>query len=287
MPLDYVTRFAPSPTGPLHLGHAYSALLAWDRAQARGGRFLLRIEDTDQARCKPAFEAAIYDMLAWLGISWPQPVLRQSDDLVRYKTALNQLIEKDLCYSCSCSRGDIRTALAAPQEGVLPLGPDGVVYPGTCRGRGMGQRGAGKAIRLDMRKAISVLGDVARLGFLETGPAVPDLQRLSAHHLINCVGDVVLARGDTGIAAYHLAVVVDDAAQDITEVVRGADLSQATHIHRVLQALLELPVPSYYHHMLIRDEAGKRLAKRDDARALSKYRSEGATPADIRALVGL
>lgn len=287
MPPDYVTRFAPSPTGPLHLGHAYSALLAWDRAQAQGGTFLLRIEDTDTARCKPEFEAAIYDMLAWLGISWPAPVLRQSENLGSYRSALNQLIELDLCYSCSCSRRDIRAALAAPQEGILPLGPDGLVYPGTCRGRGIGHPGSGGAIRLDMGKAVSGLGDVGKMGFWETGSEEPHLRFLSSRHLIKAVGDVVLGRADTGVAAYHLAVVVDDAAQGITEVVRGADLAEATHIHRLLQALLQLPVPSYYHHTLIRDNAGKRLAKRDDARALAKYRSEGATPADIRVLVGL
>ena len=287
MPPNYVTRFAPSPTGPLHLGHAYSALLAWDRAQAAGGTFLLRIEDIDSARCKPEFEAAIYDMLGWLGITWPAAVLRQSDNLKAYRSALNKLIGMAICYSCSCSRGDIRAALAAPQEGVLTHGPDGLVYPGTCRGRGIGQPGEGDAIRLDMERAISLLGDVGRLGFLDTGPVTQGVKLLSARHLITGVGDVVLARGDTGVAAYHLAVVVDDAAQGITEVVRGADLAEATHIQRVLQALLEFPVPNYHHHTLIRDDAGKRLAKRDDARALSKYRSEGATPADIRALVGL
>ena len=287
MPPDYVTRFAPSPTGPLHLGHAYSALLAWQRAQAAGGTFLLRMEDIDSARCKPEFEAAIYDVLGWLGISWPSPVLRQSDNLDTYRSALNKLVAIGICYSCGCSRGDIRAALAAPQEGVLAHGPDGLVYPGTCRGRGMGQPGEGDAIRLDMAKAISLLGDVGRLGFWETGAVAQGFRFLTAHHLMTCIGDVVLARRDTGVAAYHLAVVVDDAAQGITEVVRGADLAEATQIQRVLQALLELPVPSYYHHTLIRDDAGKRLAKRDDAQALSKYRSKGATPADIRALVGL
>ena len=287
MPPDYRTRFAPSPTGPLHLGHAYSALIAWDRAQAAHGTFLLRIEDTDSARCRPEFEAAIYDDLRWLGVRWPLPVLRQSQNFSAYRAALNHLISLDICYPCGCSRGDIRAALSAPQEGVQPMGPDGVIYPGTCRMRQMAEAKDGDAIRLDMARAVALLGDVARLGFVETGPHGAGLQRLQVDHLIHAVGDVVLARRSSGEPAYHLAVVVDDAAQGISEVVRGADLAEATFIHRLLQALLHLSTPSYYHHALIRDDAGKRLAKRDDARALSKYRSDGATPADIRRLVGL
>ena len=284
---DYVTRFAPSPTGPLHLGHAYSALFAWDRALAAGGTFLLRIEDTDTSRCKPEYEAAIYDMLAWLGISWPRPVLRQSEHISRYRTALTKLIDKGICYACQCSRADIRAALSAPQEGAMLQGPDGLIYPGTCRNRRMQDYQPGDAIRLDMARAIAELGDVGKLSFRETGLDGPALQHLDPDHLIHAVGDLVVARGSTGGAAYHLAVVVDDAAQGITEIVRGMDLAEATHIHRLLQALLQLPTPTYCHHSLIRDEADKRLAKRDDARALSKYRAEGATPADIRRMVGL
>ena len=282
MPPDYVTRFAPSPTGPLHLGHAFSALTAWDRAQSAGGQFLLRIEDTDAARCKPEFETAIFDMLNWMGVCWPTPVLRQSANLSAYKTALKRLNALGVCYFCQCSRADIRSATSAPQEGAPLPGPDGVVYPGTCRGVHVAR--PGDAIRLDMRRAVARLGDVAQLAFLETGAG---WHRLDTDHLIHAIGDVVLARRESGEVAYHLAVVVDDAAQGITEVVRGADLAEATPIHRVLQALLQLPTPSYYHHRLIRDDAGKRLAKRDDAEALSKYRSEGATPADIRRMVGL
>jgi glutamyl-Q tRNA(Asp) synthetase len=284
---EYRTRFAPSPTGQLHLGHAYSAILASDRAKAAGGSFLLRIEDTDLARCRPEYEAEIYDILGWLGLKWPEPVLRQSEHLDRYKAALNQLIDMGLCYPCQCSRADIRSALSAPQEGVSHFGPDGVIYPGTCRGRRMDTIGGGDAVRLDMARAIAVVGDVGRLGFLENGPLAPGLHRLNADRLIHGVGDIVLARRDIGTAAYHLAVVVDDAAQSITEVVRGADLAAATVIHRLLQALLHLPTPSYYHHELIRDNFGKRLAKRDDARAVAKYRAEGASPQDIRRLVGL
>ncbi len=284
---EYCTRFAPSPTGPLHLGHAYSAIMAANRARAAGGRFLLRIEDTDTARCRPEYEAAIYDILGWLGLSWPEPVLRQSEHLDRYRAALNQLNDMGVCYPCQCRRGDIRAALSAPQEEVSHTGPDGVVYPGTCRGRRMDTIGGGDAVRLDIARAIAVVGDVGRLGFIENGPTAPGLHRLNADQLVAEVGDIVLARRDISTAAYHLAVVVDDAAQGITEVVRGADLAEATVIHRLLQALLQLPTPSYYHHELIRDNGGKRLAKRDDARAVTKYRAEGMTPQDIRRLVGL
>jgi glutamyl-Q tRNA(Asp) synthetase len=287
MRLEYRTRFAPSPTGPLHLGHAYSAILAADRARSVGGSFLLRIEDTDTARCRSEYEAGIYEVLGWLGLSWPEPVLRQSEHLDRYRAALHKLNDMGVCYPCQCSRADIRSALSAPQEGVSHFGPDGVIYPGTCRGRRMDTIGGGDAVRLDMARAIAVVGDVGRLGFMENGPSAPGLHRLNADRLIAEVGDIVLARRDIGTAAYHLAVVVDDAAQGITEVVRGADLAEATVIHRLLQALLQLPTPNYYHHELIRDSSGKRLAKRDDARAVAKYRAEGAMPQDIRRLVGL
>ncbi len=266
-----VTRFAPSPTGPLHLGHAYAALVA----AARGERFLLRIEDIDQPRCKPAFEAMIYEDLQWLGLTWEQPVMRQSTRLPAYQTALNQLAAMGLTYACTCTRGDIRAALSAPQEGVI--GPDGPIYPGTCRGR----QGTG-AVRLDMAAAMARLGRVA---FADTGTRA-GVHEFDAAFMISQVGDVVLARKDIG-TSYHLAVVVDDAAQGITEVTRGEDLFEATAIHVVLQQILGLPTPAYHHHSLIRDDQGKRLAKRDDARALSKYRAEGAVPADIRAIVGL
>lgn len=284
---DYRTRFAPSPTGPLHLGHAYSALLAEDRARRAGGAFLLRIEDTDTARCRPAYEAAIHDILGWLGLRWQPPVLRQSDHLARYRAALGTLIDAGLCYPCACSRSDIRAAFSAPQEGAGHFGPDDPIYPGTCRGRGMAGMTSGHAVRLDIAKAIALLGDVGQLTVTETGPDRAGVWPLRRGELIDQIGDVVLARRDTGIAAYHLAVVVDDAAQGITEVVRGADIFEATKLHRLLQALLKLPVPDYHHHSLIRDDQGKRLAKRDDARALSKFRADGATPEDIRRLVGL
>ncbi|MBI1217789.1 MAG: tRNA glutamyl-Q(34) synthetase GluQRS [Rhodobacteraceae bacterium] len=281
----YRTRFAPSPTGPLHLGHAYSALLGYDRACEHGGAFLLRIEDTDRARVRPDYEAAIYDDLAWLGIRWQVPVLRQSDHLPDYDAALDRLIAMGLCYPCRCTRADIQAALSAPQEGAASLMPDGPVYPGTCRQRPMQDRQPGDAIRLDMARACAAIP--AGLAFDETGALHPGRHTLDPTQLIAAMGDIVLARKDIGAAAYHLAVVVDDARQQITEVVRGADLFEATFLHVLLQGLLGLPTPAYHHHHLIRDAEGKRLAKRDDARALSRYRAEGASPQDIRRLVGL
>lgn len=274
-----ITRFAPSPTGPLHLGHAFSALTAWDLAQAAGGQFLLRIEDIDHPRCKPEFESALMEDLRWLGLQWPVPVMRQSDRMSAYAKALRQLETMGLTYRCTCTRSDIRAALSAPQEGAPLIGPDGPVYPGTCRHAGHQAKDA--AIRLDMRKALKCTGPP---GFTETGPLHP------GHHTFEnmeeTIGDIVLARRDIG-TSYHLSVLVDDAAQGITLVTRGADLFDATPIHVLLQHLLGLPTPRYHHHRLIRDESGKRLAKRDDARALARYRAEGAAPADIRAMVGL
>lgn len=280
MAAGLITRFAPSPTGPLHLGHAFSALTAWDLARA-GGRFLLRIEDIDTARCRPAHEAAIHDDLRWLGLDWPQPVMRQSQRRPAYAEALARLEALGVTYRCTCTRGDIRAALAAPQEGAPVLGPDGPVYPGTCRGRGHADPGA--ATRLDMARALTLAGPVA---FTETGPLRPGRHDIAADWLVAHIGDVVLARRDIG-TSYHLAVTVDDAAQGVTHVVRGIDLFEATPIHRLLQRLLDLPAPDYHHHRLIRDDQGRRLAKRDDARALALYRAEGRSPADIRALVGL
>ncbi|MGI1661816.1 tRNA glutamyl-Q(34) synthetase GluQRS [Palleronia sp. KMU-117] len=283
----FVTRFAPSPTGPLHLGHAFSAITAHDMARAAGGRFLLRIEDIDRARARPEWEAAIFEDLAWLGLSWDGPVMRQSTRLPAYRAALAHLWDLGLLYPCTCTRRDILSALDAPQEGVT-LGPDGPVYPGTCRTVARDGPMPGDAVlRLDMARALRRIGDAVT--FIETGVG-PDGQsgRITVPQadLLAGVGDVVLARRDMG-TSYHLAVVTDDAAQGVTHVVRGQDLFEATAIHRVLQALLDAPAPTYCHHRLIRDAAGKRLAKRDDARAIRTYRAEGATPADIRRMVGL
>ncbi|MFT4706570.1 MAG: glutamyl-Q tRNA(Asp) synthetase [Yoonia sp.] len=263
-----ITRFAPSPTGPLHLGHAYSAMVAYDMAMAANGTFLLRIEDIDQTRARPQWESQIYDDLRWLGLHWPDPVLRQSDRLSKYQSVIRTLWSQGLIYRCSCNRKDILGALSAPQEGAPLLGPDGVVYPGTCRNlvARCGSFPTGAALRLDMTKICKLTDTSAEL----------------AH----TAGDIVISRRDMG-TSYHLSVVMDDADQGVTDVVRGQDLEDATPIHILLQKILGLQTPIYHHHKLIRDENGKRLAKRDDARALSKYRVEGATPNDIRRLVGL
>jgi glutamyl-Q tRNA(Asp) synthetase len=271
----------------LHLGHAFSALTAWRLAQAAGGTFLLRIEDTDLARCRPEYETAIYDDLAWLGLAWPESVLRQSEHLDRYAAAVDRLTALGVTYPCRCTRADIRTALSAPQERHVRLTPDGLLYPGTCRGRSMASIGAGDAVRLDLARALDLVGDVERLTWIETGPARPGTHRLDRAMLLARLGDVVLARKDIGAAAYHLAVVVDDAWQGVTHVVRGEDLLEATPLHRLLQALLDLPAPVWHHHPLVRDEAGRRLAKRDDARSIAALRAEGATPADMRRMVRL
>ncbi|SFR48518.1 tRNA glutamyl-Q(34) synthetase GluQRS [Litoreibacter janthinus] len=297
--MTFRTRFAPSPTGPLHLGHAYSALLAYDMAMCEGGDFLLRIEDIDQGRARLAWEAQIYDDLKWLGICWPEPVMRQSDRLGQYRMAIETSALAGLIYPCGCSRADIKEALSAPQEGVAVYGPDGLVYPGTCRPEeGISvkrQWNEGDTLRLDMRAAVTHLGaSKSRHGpftfsFTETGEGPngeTGLIEFTPDALIETIGDVVLARRDMG-TSYHLSVVLDDAAQKISHVVRGRDLFEATKIHVVLQQLLGLPTPTYHHHKLIRDEDGKRLAKRDDARAISKYREDGLTPQDIRAMVGL
>ncbi len=281
--MTFKTRFAPSPTGPLHLGHAYSTLLAYDLAQAAGGAFLLRIEDIDQSRSRPHWEAQIYEDLTWLGLNWPQPVMRQSDRLARYREALAALIGMGLVYPCKCKRTDIEAAAGAPQEGVPQFGPDGRIYPGTCRNRSVSDAGAEDVLRLDMKKAIEAS---ELLKFTETGAKYSGTHALNANNLLTAVGDIILVRRNMG-SSYHLSVVVDDADQNITHVVRGEDLFSATQIHVLLQGLLGLPTPVYHHHRLIRDESGKRLAKRDDARAISLYREQGASPAEIRAMVDL
>lgn len=288
--MSFRTRFAPSPTGPLHLGHAYSAILAHDMARKAGGTFLLRIEDIDQGRSRPEWEAQIADDLRWLGLSWEEPVLRQSDRLAAYRRAMEDLWDRGLVFACTCNRRDILAAASAPNEGLPATGPDGVVYPGTCRARNsaaIGPMPAGCAFRLDVARAVAVPRSLA--AFTETG-AGPGGETgriaIDGGAMVAGTGDIVLARRDIG-TSYHLAVVLDDAAQGITHVVRGEDLFEATRIHAVLQRLLGLPTPVYHHHRLIRDAAGKRLAKRDDARAIRTYRDEGASPADIRRLVGL
>ena len=274
------TRFAPSPTGPLHLGHAYSAMMAWDMAKSAGGTFLLRIEDIDQSRSRPHWERSIFEDLTWLGLDWPSPVLRQSRRLETYQRALDRLTELGLTYACTCNRRDIREAASAPQEQAV-AGPDGIVYPGTCKHADHPRDGA--AIRLHMDRALALAGP---LTYVETGGGSAQEVSCDPESMIAGIGDVVLARRDMG-TSYHLSVVVDDALLEITSVTRGEDLADATPIHVLLQRLLGLPSPSYHHHRLIRDDAGRRLAKRDDARAISTYRDEGLSPADVRQMVGL
>ncbi|MDH3239758.1 MAG: tRNA glutamyl-Q(34) synthetase GluQRS [Alphaproteobacteria bacterium] len=275
-----VTRFAPSPTGFLHLGHGYAALFA--AAAAAGGRFLVRIEDIDAGRCRPAFETAILEDLAWLGLAWETPVLRQSQRGPAYRTALARLIDLGVLYPCFCTRKEIAAEIAragaAPQEAA---GLDGPPYPGTCRhlsGQERKTRMAamgGAALRIDAAKAAGLVG---ALSFTDAGEGEVAVDPL-------LLGDAVLARKDIG-TSYHLAVVVDDAHQEVNLVTRGADLLPSTHLQRLLQALLDLPAPRYHHHPLIADETGARLAKRNDARAIRVLRDEGMSPAEVRALAG-
>jgi glutamyl-Q tRNA(Asp) synthetase len=277
---ETVTRFAPSPTGRLHLGHAYSALFARQLAEAAGGRFLLRIEDIDATRCKPEFEAGIREDLAWLGLRWEEPVLRQSERMGVYAKALATLEARGLLYPCFCTRKDIAREIAA--AGHAPHGPDGPVYLGTCRSLAAAEgaeriaAGAPYALRLVMEDAIAAAG------------VLTFTDRTAGRIAVNAApfGDVVLARKEVP-ASYHLAVVVDDAAQGVTLVSRGEDLMPATHVHRLLQALLGLPEPGYVHHRLLADAAGRRFAKRDRGLTLEALRVAGRSPAEVRRMAGI
>lgn len=275
-----VTRFAPSPTGLLHLGHAYAALFAAEQAHQTGGRFLLRLEDIDTTRTKPEYEDALYADLAWLGLQWETPVRKQSAHLDDYQKALDRLTARSLLYPCFCTRREIQEEIA--QAGHAPHGPDGALYPGTCRGLTKDERtqrigrGDPYALRLDIAAAKAAVSEPLNWTDLDHGTH-------EAHPEI--FGDVVLARKETP-TSYHLAVVVDDALQGITLVTRGQDLLEATHLHRLLQALLELPVPRWRHHRLILDDQGRRLAKRDDARSLRSLRAQGWTPERVCEAVG-
>ena len=285
-----VFRFAPSPNGMLHLGHAYSALLNSDLARASGGRFLLRIEDIDPARCRPEFEAAIYQDLAWLGIAWEAPVRRQSGHMDEYRRALDRLADLGLVYPSFESRAEIARLVAEREaDGAWSRDPDGApLYPGNARLLPVEERarriesGAPYALRLDMTAAIARAGPLSwdELGEGPDGDAGAIAARPQAW------GDVILARKETP-TSYHLSVVIDDALQGITEVVRGQDLFHATSVHRLLQHLLDLPAPAYRHHQLIRDAAGHKLSKSTGATGLRELRAAGASPADIRALIGL
>ncbi len=285
-----VLRFAPSPNGRLHLGHAYSALFGFDMATRLGGRFLLRIEDIDVARCRPEYEAAIYADLAWLGLDWERPVRRQSEHFADYARALERLRTLGVVYPCFCTRTEIDAALGDADR--WPRDPDGApVYPGLCKGQSETDRllrsGRACALRLDMPRAKALAEELAGapLTFAEVGTG-PDGEHGVLPIAPEMWGDVVVVRKDVP-TSYHLAVVVDDALQGVTLVTRGQDLFLATHVHRVLQALLTLPAPRYCHHGLIRDETGRRLAKSARDQGLDALRAEGKTPGDIRKLVGL
>ncbi|MFZ5608218.1 MAG: tRNA glutamyl-Q(34) synthetase GluQRS [Pseudomonadota bacterium] len=280
-----VTRFAPSPTGRLHLGHAYSALLAHEAARASGGRFILRIEDIDPARCQAAFVQGIFEDLTWLGLRWETPVRHQSRHMEDYRQALRQLDEQGLLYPCFCTRRDIAEEIArAPSA---PHGPDGPLYPGLCRALSGNERaarlaaGAPYALRLDAARAIAHAQRAGRWPRAwhdaKAGRMTADLAHL---------GDVVLARKDTP-TSYHLAVTLDDALAGVTHVVRGEDLFHATHVHVLLQAVLGLPTPTYHHHPLLTDDKGRRLAKRDQSMTLAHLRAAGLSPQAVRARLGL
>jgi glutamyl-Q tRNA(Asp) synthetase len=277
--MTVVTRFAPSPTGLLHLGHAFAALFAESRAREAKGRFLLRIEDIDRTRCRSEFEAALIEDLAWLGLVWETPVRRQSEHMDDYAAALARLDAVHLLYPCFCTRRAIAAEIAA--AAAAPHGPDGPIYPGTCRALTEAERhervaaGTPYALRLDVAKASRRAG---RLSWI-------DRERGEQVARPEIFGDVVLARKDTP-ASYHLAVTVDDALQGVTLVTRGEDLFAATHVHRLLQALLGLPTPAYRHHRLLAGRDGRRFAKRDAAATLRSFRESGRTPAEARAMAG-
>ncbi len=285
-----VFRFAPSPNGYLHLGHAYSALLNADLARQTGGRLLLRIEDIDITRCRPEYEQAIYDDLAWLGIAWEMPVRRQSDHLDAYVAASERLAAMGLLYPSFESRAEIARLVAAEEaKGPWPRDPDGApIYPGTAKSlsadevAALKQSGAPMALRLDMAEAIRRVG---ALYWQERGSG-PDGQTGTVAAHPEAWGDVILARKEVP-TSYHLSVVIDDALQGVTDVVRGQDLFWSTSVHCLLQQLLGLPSPAYRHHALLRDDTGAKLAKSIASTSLRELRAEGAAPADIRRLVGL
>ncbi|MGY3618707.1 glutamyl-Q tRNA(Asp) synthetase [Bradyrhizobium sp. USDA 10063] len=285
-----VFRFAPSPNGHLHLGHAFSALLNFDRAQEVGGRFLLRIEDIDPTRCRPEFEIAIYEDLAWLGIAWETPVRRQSEHLDAYRKAVEQLTAQGLLYPSFESRAEIARLVAEREAaGPWPRDPDGApLYPGAARSLPMPERrrlietGVPYALRLDMAAARARAN---HLTWTEQGEG-PAGEHGTVIAKPEAWGDVILARKETP-TSYHLSVVIDDALQGVTDVIRGQDLFWSTSVHRLLQELLGIAPPAYRHHRLIRDSAGQKLSKSTKATALRELRAGGATPADIRRLVGL
>lgn len=288
--MSLITRFAPSPTGLLHLGHAYSALLAHDRARAAGGVFLLRIEDIDATRCRPEFESAIYADLAWLGLDWPLPVRRQSQHMKDYAATLDKLRELGVVYRCFLTRREIaEQSLSAPHG--AGEGPDGIIYRGPAQRMSSDEEeariacGESFAWRLSIKYSQDLLGeDFARLVFVERGERSNTEHAVAAHP--DSLGDVILARKDTP-TSYHLSVVHDDALQGVTDIIRGEDLRPSTHIHVLLQRLLGLPTPIYLHHHLLTGPDGKRYAKREKSLTLAALREAGVSPADIRSRIGL
>jgi glutamyl-Q tRNA(Asp) synthetase len=267
---EVVTRFAPSPTGHLHLGHAYSALFAWRLADRPDSSFVLRIEDIDAGRSQAELEQAIYEDLNWLGIAWSEPVMRQSERGVAYQAALDRLAEMDLLYPCFCTRKEILAEINSATGAPHSHGPDGPVYPGICRSVAGAERtaridaGDVYALRLDVAKAVEVTGALSWF----------DRVRGEQQAQPESLGDVVLARKDIA-TSYHLAVTIDDAAQGITLVTRGDDLFGSTHVHRLLQALLGLDTPEWHHTPMLTDASGRRLAKRDNPLTLRELRSQG------------
>ena len=288
--MRFTTRFAPSPTGRLHLGHAYSAILAENAARSAGGVFLLRIEDIDRTRCRPEFETAILEDLAWLGLDWPLPVRRQSHHFDDYAAALDQLRARGVLYRCFLTRREITeqslSAPHAPGEGI-----DGVIYRGPAEPMSEDEeqsriaRGEPFAWRISIKYSQDLLGEeFSRLEFVERDLATNAERIITAHPQMH--GDVILARKDTP-ASYHLCVVHDDALQNVTHIIRGADLRSSTHVHVLLQNLLGLPTPAYSHHALLTGPDGKRYAKRDQSLTLAALRNAGLSPSDIRARIGL
>lgn len=275
-----ITRFAPSPTGHLHRGHAWSALTAYENARQKGGKFLLRVEDIDFNRCKRAHTRQILEDLAWLGIEWEEPVRVQSEHIDQYSRAATELLERGLLYPCFCTRRDIQREIEA--AGQAPHGREGPLYPGTCKRLPSEERarrielGEPYALRLDLDKAMAEIDSPLTWNDTLHGPqeACPEI-----------LGDIVLVRKDIG-TSYHLAAVFDDGLQQVTDIIRGVDLFDSTHIHCVLQRLFGLPIPTYHHHRLLTDENGNRLAKRDRSITLKSLRDAGITAKQLKKELG-
>jgi len=270
------TRFAPSPTGFLHLGHAYSALTAWEICQKNDKRFILRIEDIDYQRCKPEYEQSILQDLQWLGIKWEEPILKQNTRLSTYKEVIEILLNKNLLYPCSCTRKGINQALLAPQNASPTTN-----YPGTCRLRLMSEKNKTDNIRLNVRKAMRYIKNLNQKNLTFTDNFYKNIKHQINENSPYLQDDIIIARKDIG-TSYHLSVVVDDAYQDITHVVRGDDLLHSTPIQRLLQVILELPEPMYHHHKLIKDNNDNKLAKRLLSKPLRSYINEGLTITELK-----